>query len=125
MAHARFLVQFTRTPDDDDFVLDQLTHELAADLAEIGETDYIHAAIELGSKGIAEITLAALSVLTSTEPSYLQSLMDTVVAFLNRNTGRRAQLRVADIELTIDRPTRGEVAEMISTVQAAIERAGG
>ncbi|HEX6075153.1 MAG TPA: hypothetical protein VFZ32_07815 [Micromonosporaceae bacterium] len=124
MAQARFLVQFTPAPHDDDFQLGQLTHELAADLSELGETEYIPTSIEPDSKGVAEIALATLSVITSTEPSYLQAVVETLVAFLNRNAGRRGYLRVGDIELAIDRPTHEEIAEMIRTVRYAIERAG-
>lgn len=124
MAHVRFLVEFTSLVDDDEFVLDRLTHELAADLADVGEVEYQPAEIEPGSKGVAEIVLASLSVLSASEPSYVQAVVETVVAFLNRNTGRRAHLRVADVELTIDGPTEGEVTDMINIVMAAIERSG-
>jgi hypothetical protein len=48
--------------------------------------------------------------------------VDTVVAFLGRNAGRRAHLKVADVELAIDRPTEGEVADMIEIIRTAIER---
>ncbi|MGH3829753.1 MAG: hypothetical protein ACRDRS_04760, partial [Pseudonocardiaceae bacterium] len=37
-------------------------------------------------------------------------------------TGRRVKLKVGDTELTIDRPTRGEVETVIKAVQSAIER---
>ncbi|MEH1014210.1 hypothetical protein V6U90_14000 [Micromonospora sp. CPCC 206060] len=122
MAHALFGVTFTSLDGDDDFVLEQLTRDLATDLAELGDVEYVELPPEPDSKGAAEIAVAALSVLTTTEPSYLQAVVETVVAFLNRNAGRRAHLRVADIELTIDRPHDDEVAAMISMVRAAIER---
>jgi hypothetical protein len=69
---------------------------------------------------VAEVAVAMLSVLT--DPAYLRVLIDGVVAFTNRNAGRRVHLKVGDTELTIDRPTRGEVETVIKTVQSAIER---
>jgi hypothetical protein len=122
MARVRFLVEFTSLVDDDDFVLDRLTRELAVDLAEIGDVNYESAQSPPDSKGAEEIVLGALSVLTAAEPSHVQAVVDTVVAFLGRNTGRRAHLKVADVELAIDRPTKGEVADMIKIVRTAIER---
>lgn len=124
MARVRFLVEFTSLVDDDEFVLDRLTRDLAADLAEVGEVDYQPAESAPDSKGAGEIVLAALSVFTTAEPSYAQAIVDTVVAFLSRNTGRRARLKVADVELAIDSPTRGEIADMIKIVRTAIERSG-
>jgi hypothetical protein len=45
------------------------------------------------------------------EPHYAQAIVDTVVAFLSRNGGRRAHLKVADVELDIDQPTESEVVD--------------
>lgn len=124
MSCFRAQVDFTQLPDDDAFVLDQLTEELADDLREIGEVERIPGKPPgPDGKGVTELTLAAVSVLASTDPGYVQALVDVVMAFIQRNTGRRAHLRVGDIELTIDRPTRDEVAEIISTAQAAIQKA--
>ncbi|MDG4769429.1 hypothetical protein [Solwaraspora sp. WMMD792] len=121
MSQVRVEVTFTPLTGDDDFVLDQLTEELADDLREVGEVRRIPLAPGPASKGIAELALAAVTVLTSVDPSYVQSLVDVIAAFLQRHTGRRVQLRVGDVELTIDQPTRGETAELIETVRAAIE----
>lgn len=124
MARVRFLVEFTSLVDDDDFMLDRLTRELATELAEVGDVEYQPADIAPGHKGVAEVVLAALSVLTTTEPDYVRALVDAVVAFSNRNVGRRVHLKVADVELTIERPTQVEVAGMIEIVRTAIERSG-
>jgi len=121
VSQVRVEVTFTPLTGDDDFVLDQLTEELADDLREVGEVRRIPLAPGPASKGIAELALAAVTVLTSVDPSYVQSLVDVIAAFLQRHTGRRVQLRVGDVELTIDQPTRGETAELIETVRAAIE----
>lgn len=68
-----------------------------------------------------ELALGVVTVLAGVDPGYVQALVDVILAFLQRHTGRRAHLRVGDIELTIDRPTRGQTDELIRTVQAAIE----
>jgi hypothetical protein len=68
------------------------------------------------------IYLQLLSVLTAVDPAYLRLLVEGVVTFTNRNAGRRVQLKVGDTELTIDRPTRGEVETVIQSVQSAVER---
>ncbi|ROO58390.1 hypothetical protein EDC02_0145 [Micromonospora sp. Llam0] len=121
MSQVRVEVTFTPLTGDDDFVLDQLTEELADDLRQVGDVRRVPLAPGPASKGVAELALAAVTVLTSVDPSYVQSLVDVTVAFLQRHTGRRVQLRVGDVELTIDQPTRGETAELIETVRAAIE----
>ncbi|BCJ64345.1 hypothetical protein [Polymorphospora rubra] len=122
MSHVRVQVEFTPLAEDDEFVLDQLTEELARDLGEIGEVERIAMTAAPDSKGVAELALGTLTVLTSVDPGYIQALVDVVAAFLRRNAGRRAHLRVGEIELTIDQPTASETAELIRTVQAAIER---
>ncbi|WP_239118241.1 hypothetical protein [Paractinoplanes ferrugineus] len=112
-------------PDDDDFILDQVTEELADDLREVGEVERIpQAGRGAGDKGVAELVAGAVAVLATADPGYLQALADVIVGFLQRNTGRRAHLRVGDIEFTIDRPSRKETAELIKAVQTAIERHG-
>jgi hypothetical protein len=123
VSYVRVRVDFTALADDDEFVLDQLTEELADDLRDIGEVERVaQPAPGPDSKGVAELALGALTVLAGTDPGYAQALVDLVVAFLQRNTGRRVHLRVGDIELTIDRPTRSQTSELIKTAQAAIER---
>jgi hypothetical protein len=123
VSYVRVQVDFTPLADDDEFVLDQLTEELADDLREIGEVERLpQPASGLDSKGVAELALGVVTVLAGVDPGYVQALIDVVVAFLQRHPDRRAYLRVGDIELTIDRPTHGETAELIRTAQAAIER---
>ncbi|SBW28797.1 hypothetical protein [Protofrankia symbiont of Coriaria ruscifolia] len=124
MSYVRVQIDFTLLADDDEFVLDQLTEELADDFREVGEVERIpRPASGPDSKGVAELVLGAVIVLAGVDPGYVQALVDVVVAFLQRNTGRRVHLRVGDIELTIDRANPGETAELIRTVQTAIEGA--
>ncbi|MDQ3276033.1 MAG: hypothetical protein M3Q39_13660 [Actinomycetota bacterium] len=113
---------FTTTAEDDDFVLERLTAELADELRSAGEVDYVPMPARPGDKGVAEVAVATLSVLTAVDQTYLRLLVEGVVAFTNRNAGRRVQLKVGDTELTIDRPTQGEVETVIKTVQRAVER---
>ncbi|MEV5764977.1 hypothetical protein AB0L34_10445 [Micromonospora sp. NPDC052213] len=124
MSYVRIRIDFTPLADDDEFVLGELTAELADDLREIGEVERVdRPAVEPDAKGVAELVLGVVTVLAGTDPGYVQALVDVVLAFLQRHTGRRVHLRVGDIELTIDRPTHGQTDELISTVRAAIERA--
>ncbi len=118
----RLLVGFTTTAEDDDFVLERLTAELAEELLTAGEVDYVPVPAMQGDKGVAEVAVATLSVLTMVDPAYLRLLVEGVAAFTKRNAGRRVQLKVGDVELTIDRPTRGEVETVIKNVQSAVER---
>lgn len=122
MAQTRLFVRFTTTAEDDDFVLERLTAELADELRVAGEVDYVPVPARPGDKGVAEVAVATLSVLTVVDPAYLRLLIEGVVAFTKRNAGRRVQLKVGDTELTIDRPTRGEVETVIQAVQSAVER---
>ncbi len=123
MSYVRVHVDFTPLADDDEFVLDQLTEDLADNLREIGEVERVpQPASGPDSKGVAELTLGVVTVLVGVDFGYVQALVDVVVAFLQRNTGRRAHLQVGDIVLTIDLPSHGETAEMIRMVQAAIEQ---
>ncbi|MGH3864924.1 MAG: hypothetical protein ACRDQ4_02095 [Pseudonocardiaceae bacterium] len=115
------LVWFTTTAEDDDFVLERLTAELADELRAAGEVDYVAVPARPGDKGVAEVAAAMLSVLPAADPAYLRVLVEGAVAFTNRNAGRRVHLKVGDTELTIDRPTRGEVETVIKAVQSAIE----
>ena len=122
LAQMRLLVEFATTTEDDDFVLERLTAELADEVRAAGEVDYVPVPASPGDKGVAEVAVATLSVLTAVDPAYLRLLVEGVVAFTNRNAGRRVQLKVGDTELTIDRPTQGEVETVIKTVQSAVER---
>lgn len=121
MAQVRLHVGFTTAAEDDDFVLERLTEELADELRAAGEVSYVPLPARPGDKGVAEVAVATLSVLTAVDPAYLRVLIDGVVAFTNRNAGRRVHLKVGDTELTIDRPTRDEVETVIKAVQSAIE----
>ncbi|MFI7080525.1 hypothetical protein ACIBO1_24790 [Micromonospora sp. NPDC049903] len=123
MSRVRIQIAFTPIADDDEFVLGELTDELADDLREIGDAQRVERAAVPGAKGVAELALGVVTVLAGTEPGYVQAFVDVVLAFLQRHTGRRVQLRVGDIELIIDQPTHQQTDELISTVRAAIERA--
>ncbi|WBB46464.1 hypothetical protein O3597_14735 [Verrucosispora sp. WMMA2044] len=123
MSHVRIRIAFTPLADDDEFVLGELTDELADDLREVGDVSRVErATVDPAAKGVAELTLGVVTVLAGTEPGYVQALVDVVLAFLQRHTGRRVHLRVGDIELTIDQPTHAQTDELISTVRAAIDR---
>ncbi|GGL88122.1 MULTISPECIES: hypothetical protein [Micromonospora] len=122
MSHVRIRIDFTSLVDDDEFVLGELTDELADDLRDIGEVERVELATGPDAKGVAELALGVVTVLAGADPGYLQALVDVVLAFLRRHSGRRVHLRVGDIELTIDRPTPGQTDELVSTVRAAIER---
>ncbi|SCE63471.1 hypothetical protein GA0070558_10115 [Micromonospora haikouensis] len=124
MSHVRIRIDFTPLPDDDEFVLGELTDELADDLREIGEVERVEQPVtDPHTKGVAELALGVVTVLAGADPGYVQALVDVVLAFLQRHTGRRVHLRVGDIELTIDRPTHRQTDELVATVRAAIERA--
>ncbi len=115
-------VSFTSLPEDDDFVLDQLTDELLDDLRDIGDVSRVEVQAGSDSKGVGEMVLATVAAFAGTDPGYAQALVDLVLGFLNRNQGRKAHLKVGDIELTIDQPTKEEASEMIDIVRGAIER---
>ncbi|WP_433390346.1 hypothetical protein [Micromonospora sp. KLBMP9576] len=123
MAHVHIRIDVTPLDDDDEFVLGQLTDDLADDLREVGEVERVaRPATDPVAKGVGELVLGAVTVLAGTDPGHVQALVDVVLAFLQRHNGRRVHLRVGDIELTIDRPTRSQTDELIRTVQAAVER---
>lgn len=115
-------VSFTSLPEDDDFALDLLTDELAEDLRDLGEVRRLDVDAGLDGKGIGEVVLGTLAVVASTDPDYAQALVDLVLGFLGRNRGRKAHLKIDDIELTIDQPTKAQTSEMIDIVRNAIER---
>ncbi|MFI1192319.1 hypothetical protein ACH4T9_03455 [Micromonospora sp. NPDC020750] len=123
MSHVRIRIDFTPLTDDDEFVLNELTGELADDLREAGEVERVERpTTDPAAKGVGELAFGVVTVLAGVDPGYVQALVDVVLAFLQRHTGRRVHLRVGDIELTIDRPTHGQTDELIETVRAAIER---
>ncbi|MCU7730753.1 hypothetical protein ODJ79_44165 [Actinoplanes sp. KI2] len=116
-------VSFTSLPEDDDFALDLVTGELAEDLSDLGEVRRLDLDAEPGSKGVGELVLGTLTVVATADPGYAQALVDLVLGFLGRNRGRKAHLKVGDIELTIDQPTKAQTSTMIDIVRDAIERA--
>jgi hypothetical protein len=116
-------VSFTSLPEDDDFALDLVTDELAEDLSDLGEVRRLDLDAKPGSKGVGEVVLGTLAVVATADPGYAQALVDLVLGFLTRNRGRKAHLKVGDIELTIDQPTKAQASEMIDIVRNAIERA--
>jgi hypothetical protein len=115
-------VSFTSLPEDDDFSLDLLTDELAEDLRDLGEVRRLDADASPDSKGVGEVVLGTLAVVATADPGYAQALVDLVLGFLGRNRGRKAHLKVGDIELTIDQPTKAQASEMIDIIRNAIER---
>ncbi len=83
-------VSFTALPEDDDFVLDQLTDELAEDLSGIGEASRLEAPVDPQNKGVGELVLSTVAAVAGTDPGYAQALVDLILGFfLNRNQGRR------------------------------------
>ncbi|MEH0821781.1 MULTISPECIES: hypothetical protein [unclassified Micromonospora] len=124
MSHVRIRIDFTPLTDDDEFILGELTDELADDLREVGEVERAERPVtDPRAKGVAELALGVVTVLAGADTGYVQALVDVVLAFLQRHTGRRVHLRVGDVELTIDRPTHRQTDELVATVRAAIERA--
>ncbi|WP_433347741.1 hypothetical protein [Micromonospora sp. CA-111912] len=123
MSDVRIRIEFTPLADDDEFVLNELTEELADDLGEAGEVERVERpTTDPAAKGVGELALGVVTVLAGVDPGYVQALVDVVLAFLQRHTGRRVHLRVGDVELTIDRPTHGQTDELIRTMQAELER---
>lgn len=120
MAEAWTTVVFDVQPGETAEEVARITGELALDLGEVGETEYVPAACADGAKGADAVVAATLAVLTASDPGYVQALVDTVIAFLRRHEGRRARLMVGDIELAIDQPSKPEVAQMIDIVRSAI-----
>lgn len=115
-------VSFTSFPEDDDFALDLLTDELAEDLRDLGEVRRLDVDAGPEDKGVGEVMLGTLAVVTSADPGYAQALVDLLLGFLGRNRGRTVHLKVGAIELTIDQPTKAQTSEMINVVRNAIER---
>ena len=108
--------------EGDEFLLDRLTDELAADLREVGEVTVPATVAEPDAKGVGETAVAVLTVLASTDPAVLRVLVDTLRGFVNRDSGRRVHLRVGDVELTIDGASHAEGADVIHVLEAAVNR---
>jgi hypothetical protein len=118
-------VSFDTKPDETVEEVARLTRELARDLREVGEVEYVPAAGEADAKGPDAVVAAALGVLTASDPVYVQAFVDTVAAFLRRHEGRRARLTVGGVELAIDQPSKDDVASVIELARAAIEAVTG
>jgi hypothetical protein len=106
--------------EPEDTFLDH-TRELALDLREIGPVDFVPAVSAPGAKSAGEVVAGVLAIAATANPDYAQAVVQTVVAFLRRNENRRASLKVGDIELHIDQPTRDEVARIIDAMQTALD----
>lgn len=125
VTQATVIVALDIETEDSDEHLARLTRELEGDLRDVGEVRYLTLPATADSKGVGEVVAATLAVVTGADPVYVQALVETVVAFLRRNEGRRARLTVGDVEVAIDQPTRDEVADLIEIARVAIERAAG
>lgn len=97
------------------------TRELARDLREIGPVDFVPAVSAPGAKSAGEIVAGVLAMAVTANPDYVQAIVHTVVAFVRRNENRHASLKVGDIELHVDQPTRDEVARIIDAMQTALD----
>lgn len=115
-------MEFSTDPEDDDFILERLTNELADELRPVSDVGYVPLAVQPGDKGVGEVVSAALSVLIAINPDYLRLLIEAIAAFTSRNVGRRVQLTVGDAEITIDRPQSDEVETLIKLMQSAVAR---
>jgi hypothetical protein len=120
VAQSRVVLTLDAEPDETEEQLAPLTRELELDLREVGEVEFVTAEPQPHSKGAGDIVLAALAIVT--EPTYVQALIETVVAFLRRNDGRSARLTVGDIELSIDGPTGDQVDALIEMTRTALDR---
>ncbi len=116
-----FTIRFDALEGEDDDALWNLTQQLADDLADVCEVDYLSSAAPLSKSSIGEFILGALTVFTSLELTQLQDVMQTIVAFLSRHQGRRATLEVGDLKFELTQPTQEEVARLIEIVRAAVE----
>lgn len=86
------LISFDREAGDDDFVLERLTGELANDLRSIGDVAYQPIESEPGSKGLAEVAAATVSVLTGADPAHVEAVIQILIGFASRSAGRRAHM---------------------------------
>lgn len=122
MAQVNVVVSFDQMPDDTDGSLAHLTRELELDLCEIGIVEYLPTEPSPDAKGVGEVVAATVSVLTAAEPAYIEALVKTVAAFLRRNEGRSARLKVGDAELAIEQPSERQVDELIRMMWTVVER---
>ena len=115
------IVTLEPLPQESEEALLGRTRELVLDLREIGPVDFVPVASASGAKSAAEIVAGALALAASANPDYVQAAVQTIVAFLRRHDNRRATLKVGDVELHIDQPSRDEVARIIDAMQTALE----
>ena len=108
-------------PQEPEEALLSSTQELVLDLREIGPVDFVPVASGTGAKSAGEVVAGVLALVASANPDYVQAVVQTVVAFLRRHDNRRATLKVGEVELHIDQPSRDEVARIIDTMQSALE----
>lgn len=114
-------VTFTPLPQEPEDILLSRTRELALDLREIGPVDFVPAPSAPGAKSAGEIVAGVLALAATVNPDYVQAAVQTIVAFLRRHENRRASLKVGDVELHIDQPSRDEVARIIDAMQSALD----
>lgn len=122
MRQADVLVTFESRAAEDDGILERLARELALDLCEVTVVESVSTPAAAGGKGLGELVVATLAVTTGADPAVITAVVQTVVAFLNRNAGRRATLRIGEVELHVDQPTKDEVVQLIELTRTAVER---
>jgi hypothetical protein len=115
-------VSFESFDTDDELALDRLTTDLGAELYEFGEVSRPSLAPMPGAKGAGELVLATLNVLTSVDPTQIEAMVRMLARFTRRNDGRRVHVRIADNELTIDRPSEQQVDALVAGFLSAVER---
>ena len=120
MAQIHVTVELDANPDDTSNSLAQAGGELESELRAV--SGRLPAPPQ--EKGAGEVVAGAIALITAADPAVLQAIVQTVVAFLRRNEGRRAHLKVGDVELAIGRPSDDEVAALIDVARSAAERVG-
>ncbi len=61
-------------------------------------------------------------LLTSVDPTQIEAMVRVLTRFARRNDGRRVHVRIADNELTIDRPSGQQVDALVAGFLSAVER---
>lgn len=115
-------VSLERFDTDDDLALDRLTTDLETELYEFGEVSRPSREAVAGDKGAGELVLATLNVLTTTDPTLIEAMVRVLTGFAKRHQGRRVHVRIADNELTIDRPSEQQVDVLVAGFLSAVER---
>lgn len=125
MVETQLVVAFEKRAGESEEDLAKLTRELELDLRDIGPVGYLPAAPAANSKSAGEVVSATLSLIATTNPEYVQAVVETVLAFVGRHDNRRAELRVGDVKFTLDRPSRREVARLIDLLESALDSRAG